>query len=214
MGKIVSEQSSLPVPKEAQVFHRPQSLNVSLGVSQPLEDAWQIPLEESEAVPQVATARQDRVRDSPEPISDFQDEGFRIIAMGPDVISRNVGQDSLIAIRFLLQDQTLLVSQPGCAVVPASQVEPELERHVETGLISWLQGFHPGDVVDAVAAGAHQVPKLFDPDPAGVDLVQSEARLKTALEDDEEKGVKERKVVTVEGAVDEETAFEDARLPR
>jgi hypothetical protein len=68
--------------------------------------------------------------------------------------------------------------------------------------------------VDAITARAHQVSNLLDPHPAGVDLVRSEPRLKTALEDHEEKGMKERKVVTVEGTVDEETAFEYVRLPR
>jgi hypothetical protein len=66
--------------------------------------------------------------------------------------------------------------------------------------------------MNAVAAGAHQVPNLLDPHPAGVDLVRSEPWLKTALEDHEEKRMKERKVVTVEGTVDEETAFKDVRL--
>jgi hypothetical protein len=62
--------------------------------------------------------------------------------------------------------------------------------------------------VDAVAAGANQIPDLLDPNPAGIDLVRSEPRLETALEDHKHQGTKEGQVFTVEGTVDEETAFE------
>ncbi|HKI01192.1 MAG TPA: hypothetical protein VKK31_04380, partial [Thermoanaerobaculia bacterium] len=86
--------------------------------------------------------------------------------------------------------------------------------HVEARIISRIQGLHPGDVVNAVAARADEIPNLLDPDSAGIDLLGSEPRLKAALEDHENQGMEKREVLAVERTIDEEAAVEAIRRSR
>lgn len=110
-------------------------------------------------------------------------------------------------------------SRQGASCIPEAPepgylIEPELKRHVEARIIPWRQRLHTRDVMDAIAAGADEIPDLLDPDPARVDFLRSKPWLETALKDHEDQGMKEGNVVTVERAVDEETAFKALRRSR
>src|SRR3954469_16096354 len=169
--------------------------------------------EKTEALPQDITARKDLVGYDPQPVTDLAHEHLGIAFMSTDVVSRDIGQYALVAIALLLKDEALLVPKARGSVVPAPQIEPELERHVEARLVSWTEGLDPGDVVNAITARANEVADLVDPDMARVGLVRCEPRLETTLEDDEDQRMKEWDVLSVKRTVDEETALEAIEAP-
>lgn len=204
----------LPVADESYVLDKFKRLNVPFGIPVSAEDAVQVDPEETEACPQALAARKGPVRYDSQPIADLAHEHLGIASMSADVVARGIGQDSLIAIRLLLKDEALLIPKTWGSVVPAPQVEPQLEGHVEARLISWLERLDPGDVVNAVAAGADEIADLVDPDPAGIGLLRGDPRLETTFKDSKDQRLKEREVLPVERTVDEETALEAVEVPR
>lgn len=213
-GESICPRKRFPALDESYVLDDLQSLDIPFGEAELIKHAGQVDPKKIEAPPQALSAREDFVGYNPQPITDLTHEHLGIASMSADVIARDIGQYALIAIALFLKDQALLVLEARGSVIPAPQIEPELEGHVETRLVSRVKSLDPRDVVNAVSARTDKVADLVDPGTAGVGLVRCEPGLEATLEDDEDQRLKEWDVLSIERTVDEETALEAIEAPR
>src|SRR5260370_24755120 len=100
---------------------------------------------------------------------------LRVVSVGGDVLTCDVGDELLEPIPFPIQDQTDLAPLVTGAEASGTDKEPKLEWHVEAGqLIDGIE-LRPGDVVYAETARANDREDLLDPDLARVVDLQGAA---------------------------------------
>jgi hypothetical protein len=128
--------------------------------------------------------------------------------MSPDVVSGKVRQDSLIAKTLPFQNQALLALEALAAVVPASHVETELERHVEARKVPLPERLDSRDVMDTETARPDQVPDLVYADLSRIGIVHGQPRLETALQNGEDQCVEKRPVFRIKRTIDEQAPIE------
>lgn len=162
--------------------------------------ARHVALEPVEPIPHVDRSIEWRLFVGRQPIADFGDGLKRVAAMGGCIAPLEVRQKSFEAMHLAVHDQQFRRALVAPSVLPGIG-EPELEWHIESWQLVLIQ-FRNREVVNAEGADVDQVDDLGEP-IAGLQVFKSASGDKPAGANCEGYGLKERLVLIIKRAVDE-----------
>lgn len=141
-----------------------------------------------------------------EPITNGADQGLRRIAMGMDVLARDVREDRLVPIALRIEHQKPLPAETTPTEAPATDVESEFEWHVEARKRARSVALDAGEIVYRQAARPNEPLDLVESNGARVVLFEGAARLEATCEHGEDERLEERPVAVIERTIDEDRA--------
>lgn len=153
---------------------------------------------------ELGPARQFSPRDVGQPIAQFGDRAVGIAAMGVDVHARQIRDEALVAILLDVEDQRALACLVLVAEVTRAEKDAEFERHVEAGKAVRRVQFGAREIVDTVSAVLNDRIELVDTGLAGVVQLARRARDEPTGVNSEDQRAEQRRVIVVEGAIDED----------
>src|SRR5262245_56976877 len=135
----------------------------------------------------------------------YGDDDFsRTTAVTLDIGAGDIRQRRLIPKWFGLEHQALLATAPADRVDTTTEIQTQLERHVEPEQLPFARSTDPREIVDRIHRLTNQSGDLVYPRGTGILALQRDPRIESEIDNREQKGMQQRPVFGVEGTVDED----------
>lgn len=139
------------------------------------------------------------------PIPDMPDCQSRASVVRLDVLAPDIGDETFIAIRSAIHDQTAFVRSASESF--RAEKNAELQGHVESGQLIWLvRDLGAGNIVDAVVTLRDQTIDILNSNFTGVRQLQGASRHKTACGNTKYDRFKDRLVIRIKRTVDKDAS--------
>jgi len=124
--------------------------------------------------------------------------------IGVDVLSRDVGDERSISKRVAIQDQAILAALRFAAKPLATQVEPKLQRHIESGQPRLGIDADPRKIVHAKRALSDHGGNLLNAHLTAVIDLERTSGIETEIKNQKHHRFEHRPIVLVKRAIDED----------
>ena len=134
---------------------------------------------------------------SREPVTNLSDSKLVVAVMSFDIRTGEVRDRGLVAVLLFLQHKNHFVGQPSRAVAAASEVQAQLEGHVQPVVLALVSGLTPAEIVNGVSRRLDKTEYLADAGLASVAALGGDSRSQAKPHQAEQDGPKNAIVIFV-----------------
>ena len=111
-----------------------------------------------------------------QPIPYHRNQYHRVVAMGGNIVTRNVRDELLVSVALPIEDQAVLLLVHTCSKVLCPKEDAQFEGHVEPRQAGIGIGLRAGYIVNAISAAFDQAQDFADPHLTRIIDLQRAAR--------------------------------------
>ena len=128
--------------------------------------------------------------------------------MSFNVRTGEVRDRGLVAVPLFFKDENDLLVNPSRTVAAASEVQTQLERHVESIVLAFLPCLTPTQIVNGISGRLDEVQYLADAGLASVAAFRGDSRFQAKPHEAEQNGPQDAVLIFVQRAVYEDASLE------